>query len=167
MKSIIYTDGSACVKGKCKCESVSCPKCSRFGGLGSYILTEGEEEFYISKGYKNTTISRMEIRAVLYSIEHFDKNKKIDIQIYSDSQFVVNSFNEGWLKNWERDSFFDRKNSDLWKRILKALKDRPLMTFKITHTRGHRKDLQDDIAFGNHIADILCSYKNFENQKED
>ena len=149
MKLTVYTDGS-------------CERKSRNGGYGIYIIKENKEETHISKGYSNTTISRMEMRAVLNAIRYFPKNEKGELIIYSDSQFVVNSFNLGWLNSWRMQSFAERQNSDIWKKIIFELEERKEMKFTIHHTRGHLKDLTDDIVYGNSVADILASYKNFE-----
>ncbi len=164
MKIIAYTDGSAVAKGKCTCNQ--CPKCDRLGGFGVYVIYNNKEEF-LSKGYSNTTISRMEMRGVLYAIKKVPKNIKTLLQIHSDSQFIVNSFNKGWLDKWKLENFINRLNSDLWKRIIKEIESHPKMLFKINHTRGHRKDLDNEIAYGNAIADDLASYKNFKEFKKD
>jgi ribonuclease HI len=149
MKITAYTDGSAITNGE------------RLGGYGIYIIYEDGIEEYLNKGYKNTTISRMEMKAILFCIKHFPKNKEIDLHIYSDSQFICKSFNEKWIDKWQKENFIGRANKDIWLSVLKELKERPLLSFKITHTRGHRKDIEDYIAFGNHIADMLANYKNF------
>lgn len=167
MKTITaYTDGSAVVKGKCVCEKETCSKCQRLGGIGAYIQYNGEEIF-LSKGYKNTTISRMEQRAILATIQKIPKSLECKLIIWSDSQFIVNSFNKGWLDGWKRDNFLGRKNADLWKQILEELDNRIKMKFEINHTRGHRKDLENPIALGNFTADELCDYKIHDHYNED
>lgn len=153
-KITAFTDGSAIVKGE------------RLGGVGVY-LTEGNNEHFISKGYKNTTISRMEMRALLYAIKKVPIGVRTHLQVYSDSQFVVNSFIKGWLDNWKKENFLGRTNSDLWKEIVEAIDQRSNMKFKITHTRGHLKDLNDPIVYGNNVADLLANYKNFNEYEDD
>lgn len=143
-----YSDGSCNIK-------------TREGGVGILLLIDNQEK-HISVGYSNTTISRMEMRGVLFSIKEFPINEAGDLTIYSDSQFVVNSFNKGWLKTWIMQDFVDRKNADIWKEIVSELKLRPNMKFSIIHTRGHQKDLTNEINYGNAVADILASYKNFK-----
>ena len=144
---IAYTDGSCNVK-------------TRNGGAGVYILIDGKEKF-ISIGYNETTISRMEMTAVLLAIKEFPENISGELLIYSDSQFVVNSFNKGWLKSWILSDFENRVNSDIWREIVLELINRPKMIFKIVHTRGHQSDISNDINYGNSVADILANYKNF------
>lgn len=149
MTSIIaYTDGSYDRK-------------TDKGGFG-VCLIENNQEKHICKGYSYTTISRMEMRAVLSAIVHFPKKETGELTIYSDSQFIVNSFNKGWLKIWQLQGFVDRPNTDLWLRIIKELELRPNMRFTIIHTRGHRNDIENEIAYYNNVADILANYKNFE-----
>jgi len=149
-----YTDGSAITKGE------------KLGGIGSYIKY-GDKEIYLSKGYKNTTISRMEMRAILITIQKIPIDLECELTIYSDSQFICRSFNEKWIRNWERDSFIGRKNSDLWKLLLQEIRVRENMEFKIRHLRGHQKDLGNEHVYGNNVADTLCSYKNFKEFEKD
>ena len=56
----------------------------------------------------------MELMAVIAGLQAV-KNKEHKVKIYSDSQYVVNSVNKGWLKNWVRTDFKGgKKNKDLW-----------------------------------------------------
>lgn len=149
-----YTDGSAITTGE------------RLGGIGSYILY-GKKEIYLSKGYKNTTISRMEQRAILATIQKIPINLECKLIIYSDSQFICKAFNEGWLDGWERDNFIGRKNSDLWKQIVEELDNRIKMKFEIIHLKGHQKNLENEHVYGNNVADALCDYRIHDYYNED
>ena len=77
----------------------------------------------ISQGYVRTTNNRMELMAVIAGLEAL--NRPCTVEIYSDSQYVVNAFNQhwvdGWLKKgWKRGKNEPVKNVDLWKRLLSA-----------------------------------------------
>ena len=77
----------------------------------------------ISQGYVRTTNNRMELMAVIAGLEAL--NRPCTVEVYSDSQYVVNAFNQhwvdGWLKKgWKRGKNEPVKNVDLWKRLLSA-----------------------------------------------
>ena len=95
----IYTDGSS--RGN--------------PGPGGYgvVLLSGNHRKELSKGYRLTTNNRMEIMAVLAGLQAL-KKKDIPVTIFSDSQYVVNTIEKGWLKNWLRTDFKGKKNKDLW-----------------------------------------------------
>lgn len=98
----IYTDGAArCNPGR--------------GGYGA-ILIWGNIKKELSQGYVHTTNNRMELMAVIAALEAMKKNN-LQIDIYSDSKYVVQAVMEGWLKNWIRTDFKGgKKNKDLWLR---------------------------------------------------
>lgn len=97
------------------------------GGYGSvieYVDPKGTlHTKELSQGYVKTTNNRMELMAVIAALEAL--NRPCDVDLYSDSQYVVNAFNqhwiEGWLKKgWKRGKNEPVKNVDLWKRLLAA-----------------------------------------------
>lgn len=97
------------------------------GGYGTvleYVDTKGQlHTKEISQGYKKTTNNRMELMAVIAGLEAL--NRPCDVEVYSDSQYVVNAFNqhwiEGWIKKgWKRGKNEPVKNVDLWKRLLEV-----------------------------------------------
>ena len=99
------------------------------GGYGvvlHYTDSKGQlHEREYSQGYKKTTNNRMELMAVIAGLEAL--NRPCQVELYSDSQYVVNAFNqhwiEGWLKKgWKRGKNEPVKNVDLWKRLLQAKK---------------------------------------------
>ncbi len=96
----IYTDGSS--RGN--------------PGPGGYgvVLLSGHHRKELSKGYRLTTNNRMEIMAVIAGLQSL-KKKDLPVTIYSDSQYVVNTIEKGWLKNWLKTDFKGKKNKDLWK----------------------------------------------------
>jgi ribonuclease HI len=99
----IYTDGAA--RGN--------------PGPGGYgvILMSGNHRKELSQGYRKTTNNRMELMAVIAALEAL-KKEKLNIIIYTDSQYISKAINEGWLKNWIATQFKGgKKNKDLWMRF--------------------------------------------------
>jgi ribonuclease HI len=84
-KILLYTDGSS--RGN--------------PGPGGYglILIWGHHRKELSQGYRLTTNNRMELMAVIEGLKAIKKNT-LPVVIYSDSQYVVNAVEKGWLKNW-------------------------------------------------------------------
>jgi ribonuclease HI len=98
---IIYTDGAA--RGN-----------PGPGGYGA-ILMWGNARKELSAGYRRTTNNRMELMAVIAALQATTR-EGLDITICSDSSYVVNAIEKGWLRNWTRINFKDKKNPDLWRR---------------------------------------------------
>ena len=71
----------------------------------------------ISQGYRHTTNNRMELMAVIAALELL-KRDGLDIVIYSDSAYVVNSVEKKWVFGWEKKGYAGKKNADLWARFL-------------------------------------------------
>lgn len=115
MKVTIYTDGAA--RG-----NPDGP--GGYGTVLQYIDQSGtlhEREY--SAGYKKTTNNRMELMAAIIGLEAL--NRPCEVDLYSDSQYLVKAFNDhwidGWLKNnWKNSQKKEVKNVDLWKRLLAA-----------------------------------------------
>ena len=110
----IYTDGSA--RG-----NPDGP-----GGYGTVLhYTDAKGNLHVreySQGYVRTTNNRMELMAAIVGLE---ANRPCQVELYSDSQYLVNAFNQHWLeswqkKNWKRGKNEPVKNVDLWKRLLAA-----------------------------------------------
>jgi len=116
----IYTDGSS--KGN-----------PGPGGFGA-ILMFGKHSKEISMGYRFTTNNRMELMAVLASLEALKKND-LPLTIHSDSLYVVKAINEGWLNNWIKTGFKGgKKNKDLWVKYFQLSKK---FKIKIQWVKGH------------------------------
>ena len=73
------------------------------GGYGIVMIYKNKRK-EISQGYKLTTNNRMELTAVIKALESV-KNEKIKIKIFSDSKYVVESIEKGWIWNWEKKGF--------------------------------------------------------------
>ena len=100
---IIYTDGSS--RGN-----------PGRGGYGTILMWKGHVK-ELSAGYRKTTNNRMELMAVIAGLEALKQGGR-QVQVYSDSQYVVKSVEQGWLKNWIATDFKGgKKNKDLWSRF--------------------------------------------------
>lgn len=116
----IYTDGSA--RGN-----------PGRGGYGAILIWKGTQK-EISKGYLHTTNNRMELMSVIAALETLNR-KGINIEIYSDSKYVVQAVTEGWLKKWIATEFKGgKKNKDLWTRYHNLSKDHQI---KFIWVKGH------------------------------
>ncbi len=120
MQSVtIYTDGSA----------LGNP------GPGGYgvILMSGEHRKELSGGFAHTTNNRMELLAVIIGLETL-KFENTPVTIYSDSEYVVQAVEKGWVFQWERIAFKKKKNPDLWIRFLKIYRKHRV---KFVWVKGH------------------------------
>jgi ribonuclease HI len=117
---IIYTDGSA--RGN--------------PGPGGYgvVLMSGSHKKELSKGFRHTTNNRMELMAVIAGLQAL-KVTHTPISIYSDSQYVVNAINKGWLNTWIKTNFKgDKKNPDLWRLYYETAK---AFQIQMVWVKGH------------------------------
>lgn len=99
----IYTDGAA--KGN--------------PGPGGYgvVMKFRQHVKELSKGFRLTTNNRMELLAVIEGLKALNRND-IPVTIYSDSKYVVDAVEKGWLWNWQKKGFKDKKNPDLWREYI-------------------------------------------------
>lgn len=102
------------------------------GGFGIVMLC-GHLRKEMSRGYRLTTNNRMELLSVIIALEHL-KRKQTDVTVFSDSKYVVDAINQGWLQNWIAKDFKNVKNVDLWKRFIPAYKRH---TVKFVWVKGH------------------------------
>jgi ribonuclease HI len=122
-KIIIYTDG-ACSGNPGK------------GGWGA-LLMYGSSVREISGFSPATTNNRMELSAAIEALEALKEPCKVDL--YSDSSYLVNAINEGWLNrwtanNWKTASKKNVENVDLWQKILKLIRLHNVTFHKV---KGH------------------------------
>ena len=104
---VIYTDGSALGN-------------PGPGGYGA-ILMMGHHRKELSGGFRLTTNNRMEILGAIKGLETL--NERCKVELYSDSQYVINSITKGWARKWQAKGWMRNKtekamNSDLWERLL-------------------------------------------------
>ncbi len=90
------------------------------GGYGA-VLHWGTVIKEISQGYKHTTNNRMELMAVIAALQLL-KRDNLDITIYTDSAYIVNSVEKKWVFGWARKGFAGKKNADLWSLFLEYYK---------------------------------------------
>jgi ribonuclease HI len=86
------------------------------GGYGT-ILKFNQAEKELSEGFRLTTNNRMELLAVIRGLEAIKKTG-IPVTIYSDSKYVVDAIEKGWLWNWQKKNFKDKANQDLWEQYI-------------------------------------------------
>jgi ribonuclease HI len=99
----IYTDGAA--QGN--------------PGPGGYgvIMKYKQHVKELSGGFRLTTNNRMELLAVIVALEALKKND-MRLTIHSDSKYVVDAIEKGWIWNWEKKNFAKKANADLWQRYI-------------------------------------------------
>ncbi len=102
------------------------------GGFG-VVMISGSHRKEISKGFKHTTNNRMELMSVIAGLESLKKEGE-HITIYSDSKYVVDSVEKGWVFGWEKKYFNGKKNPDLWQRFLKVYRKHKV---KFVWVKGH------------------------------
>ena len=119
----IYTDGA--------CSGNPGP-----GGWGAVLIyKENEKEIY--GGNKNTTNNIMELTAVIEALKML--KYPCEVNLYSDSAYLVNAFTNGWIKNWKRNGWKtadkkDVKNKELWQELLSLTKTHKVTFHKV---KGH------------------------------
>jgi ribonuclease HI len=86
------------------------------GGFGALMMV-GEHRKEISGGFRLTTNNRMELLAVITALEALNK-PGMEVDVYSDSKYVVDAVEKGWVMSWEKKNYLKKKNPDLWKRFL-------------------------------------------------
>jgi ribonuclease HI len=126
MSVTIYTDGAA--KGN-----------PGKGGYGIVLLSDKLRK-ELSKGFRLTTNNRMELLAVIVSLEAL-KKKPESVIIYSDSKYVVDAVEKKWVFGWEKTNFNKKKNPDLWIRFLKIYRQHNV-AFK--WVKGHSDNAENN-----------------------
>ncbi len=123
---VIYTDGAA----------------TGNPGLGGYgvVLLRSHHRKELSDGFRLTTNNRMELLAVIIGLEAI-KKPGVNITIYSDSKYVVDSVEKAWVFGWEKKGFAKRKNPDLWKRFLAIYRQHQV---KFIWIKGHADNPENE-----------------------
>lgn len=135
---VIYTDGAA----------------SGNPGPGGFgvVLLSGKFRKELSAGYRLTTNNRMELLAVIVALEAL-KIPGSNVTIYTDSKYVADAVEKGWVFQWEKKNYKGKKNPDLWIRFLKIYRNHDV---KFVWVKGHANNP------GNERCDKLAveAYKN-------
>ena len=122
-KVVIYTDGA--------CSGNPGP-----GGWGAILMYEGNKK-EISGGKKDTTNNIMELTAAIEGLKLLKIPCEVDL--YSDSAYLVNAFNQGWIYNWQRNNWKTAgkepvKNQEIWEELYKLTKIHKVNFIKV---KGH------------------------------
>ncbi|MEA3444236.1 MAG: ribonuclease HI [Bacteroidota bacterium] len=119
IRIVLYTDGSS--RGN--------------PGPGGYgvVLKSGSHRKEISEGYRLTTNNRMELLAVIVGLEALKKGNS-QVNVFTDSKYVADAVEKGWVFGWEKKAFAKKKNPDLWQRFLNIYRQHNV---KISWIKGH------------------------------
>ena len=122
----IYTDGAA--QGN--------------PGRGGYgvVLMSGPHRKELSAGYRLTTNNRMELMAVCVALEAL-KFEGSNVTVYSDSKYVVDAVDKGWVFGWEKKGFSGKKNPDLWQRFLRIYRRHKV---RFVWVKGHAETVENN-----------------------
>ncbi|MBL7859291.1 MAG: ribonuclease HI [Cyclobacteriaceae bacterium] len=148
----IYTDGAA--QGN--------------PGPGGYgvILKFKDVVKELSGGFRLTTNNRMELLAVITALEAL-KKEGIPITIYSDSKYVIDAIEKGWIWNWQKKNFAKKANPDLWQRYIPLhLKFKPKFVWVKGHAGHEENERCDQLAVQAANAGKLLVDHVYENTKE-
>lgn len=122
-KIVIYTDGA--------CSGNPGP-----GGWGTILMYKNIKR-EISGGNDNTTNNIMEITAVIEGLNML--KHECEVEVYSDSAYVVNAFNQGWIYNWKKNNWKTAnkepvKNKELWEKLYLLTQKHKVTFIKV---KGH------------------------------
>lgn len=139
MKVTLYTDGAA--RG-----NPDGP--GGYGAVLQFVDKEGTlHEKELSAGYVKTTNNRMELMAAIVGLEAL--NRPCQVELYSDSKYVVDAFNQHWIDSWVKKNWINSqkkpvKNPDLWKRLLKAKEPHQVKFIWVKGHDGHPQNERCD-----------------------
>ena len=119
-----------------------------YGTILSCVDAQGQEHIReFSQGYKKTTNNRMELMAAIAGFEAL--KCPCEVELYSDSKYLVDAFNQHWIdgwlkKGWKRGKNEPVKNTDLWKRLLEAKKPHQVSFNWVKGHDGHPQNERCD-----------------------
>ena len=124
----IYTDGAS----------------SGNPGPGGYgvVLISGRHRLEKSEGFRLTTNNRMELLAVIRGLEAL-KIAGSKVVVYTDSKYVADSVEKGWVFQWESKGFKKKKNPDLWIKFLKIYRKHNV---RFVWIKGHANNIENEIC---------------------
>jgi ribonuclease HI len=125
---IIYTDGAS----------------SGNPGPGGYgvVLISGKHRLEKSEGFRLTTNNRMELLAVITGLEAL-KIQGSKVVVYTDSKYVSDAVEKGWVFQWESKGFKKKKNPDLWTRFLKIYRKHDV---RFVWIKGHNNNPENGLC---------------------
>jgi len=131
------------------------------GGYGTILLYKQHRK-ELSGGFRKTTNNRMELLAVIIGLEAL-KGKGHQVTIYSDSKYVVEAIEKGWLWNWVKKDFKGKKNADLWQRFIPVYRKHKVKFHWIKGHAGHPLNERcDELAVSAYGENFLSIDKGFE-----
>ena len=110
------------------------------GGYGVVLESSAGHRKELSGGFRKTTNNRMELIAVIVGLREL-KSTEVAITVVSDSKYVVDAINKGWLRSWVKKGIKNKKNPDLW-RLMIPLLDKYNPTFQ--WVKGHNNHPQNE-----------------------
>ncbi|MGB9791988.1 MAG: ribonuclease HI [Thermacetogeniaceae bacterium] len=141
---VIYTDGA--------CSGNPGP-----GGWAAVLIYNGHRK-EISGGAEETTNNRMELTAVIEALKALKEPCKV--RVYSDSAYLINAFNQGWIERWQKNGWMNSKkekveNVDLWKALLELTAVHEVEWHKIKGHDGDAFNERCDELARRRIAEII------------
>lgn len=149
-KIYLYTDGAA----------------SGNPGPGGYgaVLVCGQARKELSQGFEMTTNNRMELLAVIKGLEAV-KWQNAEIEVYSDSTYVVKAITEGWLEGWILRDWKKVKNPDLWQRFVPLYRAHTVNFHWLKGHAGHPENERcDTLAVAAYRSGILEKDEGYQQQ---
>ena len=137
-KVVIYTDGA----------------CSGNPGVGGWgaVLFHGNAKKEISGYAENTTNNQMELTAAIMALEKL--KVPCDVELYSDSAYLINAFNEGWITSWQMNGFKNANkkpvaNVELWQQLIEFNNIHKIKWIKVKgHADNEYNNRCDELATG-------------------
>jgi ribonuclease HI len=113
-------------------------------GRGGYgvVLISGKHRLEKSEGFRLTTNNRMELMGVIAGLEAL-KIPGSKVVVYTDSKYVADSVEKGWVFQWEKKAFSNKKNPDLWIRFLKIYRKH---TVRFIWIKGHANNVENEVC---------------------
>ncbi len=133
------------------------------------ILKYGKYQSEKSAGYRLSTNNRMELLAVIIGLEALTKACQT-VEVYSDSKYVVDAVNKGWVFNWEKTNFKKKKNPDLWQRFLIVYRKHQVQLHWVKGHNDHPYNERCDqlaVAAAQNPTLVDNYYETYEYQKND
>ena len=104
------------------------------------VMKFGMHRKELSAGYRKTTNNRMELLAVIVALETM-KSTDHRIDIFTDSKYVCEAVEKGWVFNWQKKNFEKKANRDLWERFLRVY---PRFKVKFHWVKGHAGNQENE-----------------------
>ncbi len=110
----------------------------------------GEHKKEIKKAFKNTTNNIMELSAVVEALSLL--KEPCNVELYSDSAYVINAINQKWLHNWKKNNWKTAskskvKNKELWQNLDELLKKHSVKFIKVKgHSDNEYNNRCDELA---------------------